>query len=58
VIVIAHRLSAVRQAQRIVVMDKGRIVETASHESLLQSGGVYAQLWAMQSGSPTEQAST
>ena len=52
VIVIAHRLSAVRHAQRIVVMDKGRIVESGPHEALLQSGGVYAQLWAMQSGSP------
>ena len=50
VIVIAHRLSAVRHAGRIVVMDKGRIVESGPHEALLQSGGVYAQLWAMQSG--------
>ena len=50
VIVIAHRLSSVRQAQRIVVMDKGRIVETGPHEALLQGGGIYAQLWAMQSG--------
>ena len=53
VIVIAHRLSAVRYAQRIVVMDKGRIVESGPHEALLQSGGVYAQLWAMQSGAAT-----
>jgi ABC-type multidrug transport system fused ATPase/permease subunit len=41
-----------------VVMDKGRIVESGPHEALLQSDGVYAQLWAMQSGGPTEQAST
>jgi len=53
VIVIAHRLSAVRHAQRIVVMDKGRIVESGPHDALLQSGGVYAQLWAMQSGAQT-----
>jgi ABC-type multidrug transport system fused ATPase/permease subunit len=33
-------------------------VEMGPHEALLASGGVYAQLWAMQSGSPTEQAST
>ena len=52
VIVIAHRLSAVRHAERIVVMDKGRIVESGPHEALLRSGGVYAQLWAMQSGDP------
>ncbi len=50
VIVIAHRLSSVRQAQRIVVMGKGRIVEMGPHEALLRSGGAYAQLWAMQSG--------
>ncbi len=51
VIVIAHRLSAVRQANAIVVMDKGRIVEAGSHEQLVaQSGGIYARLWAMQSG--------
>ena len=53
VIVIAHRLSAVRHAQRIVVMDKGRVVESGPHDALLQSGGVYAQLWAMQSGGRT-----
>ena len=58
VIVIAHRLSSVRQAQRIVVLDKGRIVEMGAHEALVSSGGAYAQLWVMQSGGPTEQAST
>jgi ATP-binding cassette, subfamily B, bacterial HlyB/CyaB len=50
VIVIAHRLSAVRQANAIVVMDQGRIVEGGSHDQLLQQGGIYAKLWAMQSG--------
>jgi subfamily B ATP-binding cassette protein HlyB/CyaB len=58
VIVIAHRLSSVRHAQRILVMDKGRIVESGSHEALLQGGGVYAQLWAMQSGAPAEMTPT
>ena len=53
VIVIAHRLSSVRQAQRIVVMDKGRIVEAGPHETLLRHGGIYATLWAMQGGGPT-----
>jgi ATP-binding cassette, subfamily B, bacterial HlyB/CyaB len=52
VIVIAHRLSAVKQANAIVVMDKGRIVEGGSHDQLLKHGGIYAKLWAMQSGSP------
>jgi ATP-binding cassette, subfamily B, bacterial HlyB/CyaB len=50
VIVIAHRLSAVRRAHRIVVMDKGRIVEMGTHEALLQRRGLYACLWGMQSG--------
>jgi subfamily B ATP-binding cassette protein HlyB/CyaB len=51
VIIIAHRLSSVRQAHRIIAMDKGRIVEEGSHEALLQrSKGLYAYLWALQSG--------
>ncbi len=50
VFIIAHRLSAVRHAHRIIVMDKGRIVETGSHDSLLtRANGLYARLWAMQS---------
>jgi ATP-binding cassette, subfamily B, bacterial HlyB/CyaB len=52
VIVIAHRLSAVRQANAIIVMDKGRIVEGGTHDQLTQQGGIYAKLWAMQSGVP------
>ena len=51
VIVIAHRLSSVRQAHRIIVMDKGGLVEEGTHEALLQqAGGLYARLWAMQGG--------
>ena len=50
VIVIAHRLSAVRQAHRILVMERGRIVEAGSHEQLLQQQGLYAHLWSMQQG--------
>ncbi len=49
VLIIAHRLSAVRHAQRIIVMDKGRIVESGPHDALLQQPrGLYARLWAMQ----------
>jgi ATP-binding cassette, subfamily B, bacterial HlyB/CyaB len=50
VIVIAHRLSAVKHANAIVVMDQGRLVEGGSHDQLLKQGGIYAKLWAMQSG--------
>ena len=51
VLIIAHRLSAVRQAHRIIVMDKGRIVEAGPHDQLVQqSQGLYAHLWRMQGG--------
>lgn len=51
VIVIAHRLSAVRQAHRVVVMDRGRIVEQGPHDVLVRHPkGLYAYLWSMQSG--------
>jgi len=49
-IVIAHRLSTVRRMDRLVVIDGGRTVEQGSHEELLQAGGLYASLWAHQSG--------
>jgi subfamily B ATP-binding cassette protein HlyB/CyaB len=51
VLIIAHRLSAVRHANRIVVMDKGRIVEMGSHDQLVdRARGLYAHLWHMQDG--------
>jgi len=49
-IAIAHRLSTIQRMDRIVVLDKGTIVEMGSHRELLDSGGTYAKLWARQSG--------
>ena len=49
-VVIAHRLSTVRHADRIVVMDAGRIVEQGRHETLLERDGIYANLWRVQAG--------
>ena len=50
VIAIAHRLSTIAALDRLVVMDKGRIIEQGSHEELLAENGVYAGLWERQSG--------
>ncbi|MBN9250137.1 MAG: ABC transporter ATP-binding protein, partial [Mesorhizobium sp.] len=50
VIAIAHRLSTIAAMDRLVVMDKGRVIEEGSHESLIAKGGLYAQLWQRQSG--------
>ena len=47
-LVIAHRLSTIQKADRIVVLDRGTIVETGSHEELLRQGGMYQRLHAMQ----------
>ncbi len=47
-LVIAHRLSTVMDAAEILVMDHGRIVERGTHRGLLEAGGMYAQMWALQ----------
>jgi len=49
-IVIAHRLSTVKRMDKLVVLDRGKIVEKGSHDALLAHGGIYASLWAHQSG--------
>jgi ATP-binding cassette subfamily B protein len=48
--VIAHRLSTVRNADRIIVLDEGTIAEAGTHESLLEADGLYADLWRVQVG--------
>jgi ATP-binding cassette subfamily B multidrug efflux pump len=50
VVAIAHRLSTIAAMDRLVVMDHGRIVEMGDHKTLLAQGGIYARLWAHQSG--------
>ncbi|MDQ2094781.1 ABC transporter ATP-binding protein [Rhodalgimonas zhirmunskyi] len=50
VLAIAHRLSTIAQMDRIVVMEAGRIAEAGTHDDLLARGGIYAGLWAHQSG--------
>jgi ATP-binding cassette subfamily B multidrug efflux pump len=50
VIAIAHRLSTIARMDRLVVLDRGRIVEQGAHAELLRSGGHYAELWRRQSG--------
>ena len=47
-LVIAHRLATVLKADRIIVMDEGRIVETGTHKNLLKNGGLYARLAELQ----------
>jgi ATP-binding cassette subfamily B protein len=55
-LVIAHRLSTVRHADRIVVMEQGRIVESGRHEQLIAADGAYANLWRVQAGLRQDEA--
>ncbi len=50
VIAIAHRLSTIAAMDRLVILDEGRIVEQGTHQELVNSGGIYSQLWAHQTG--------
>ena len=49
-VIIAHRLSTVRNADRILVLDQGKIAEDGLHEDLLKLDGIYARMWAIQTG--------
>ena len=49
-LVVAHRLSTVRHADAIHVLERGRIIESGTHEALLARGGAYAALWKLQTG--------
>ena len=50
VIAIAHRLSTLTQMDRLIILDKGRIIEMGTHQELVENGGIYAELWSRQSG--------
>ena len=50
-LIVAHRLSTIRNADEIIVLDNGKIVEKGTHDSLLNHDGVYAKLWSVQTGS-------
>ncbi|HSH09576.1 MAG TPA: ABC transporter ATP-binding protein, partial [Oceanipulchritudo sp.] len=47
-LVIAHRLSTLAHADRVIVMDKGRIIQAGTHEELCSRGGLYRRLWEIQ----------
>jgi len=50
VIAIAHRLSTIARMDRLVVIDRGQVIETGTHAELIERGGLYARLWQHQTG--------
>lgn len=55
-LVIAHRLSTVMDADQILVLDAGQVIEKGTHRELLEAGGTYAQMWTLQQQEPDERA--
>jgi ABC-type multidrug transport system fused ATPase/permease subunit len=55
-LMVAHRLSTVVEADRIYVLDQGKIVESGNHQELLEKSGIYAGLWQAQSTLPSSEA--
>ena len=53
-VIVAHRLSTIKIAQRIAVLDDGRIIELGTHDELMERNGLYARLYAMQFRNPEE----
>lgn len=56
-LVVAHRLSTVKNADRIIVMERGQVAESGNHEELLQADGLYRKLYEIQFAGKTERAS-
>ena len=54
-IIIAHRLSTVRNADKIAVLESGQITELGTHENLVDSDGLYSRLWSVQTGMASKQ---
>jgi ATP-binding cassette subfamily B protein len=54
VVAVAHRLSTLREMDRVLVLDQGKVIEEGSHDELVAKGGIYAELWSHQSGGYVE----